>query len=102
MSTIETGFKATNIIIGVDTHKSTCDAVAINEQIVRLTAISIPANSKDYIELNNWTRSLGSVHAFGIEGTGSYGAAASALSRKATVPAATRATVINALRGRSR
>jgi len=74
MSIIETGFKVTNIIIGVDTHKSTHVAVAINEQGVRLAAISIPTNPKGYMELSNWSRSLGSVQAFGIEGTGSYGA----------------------------
>lgn len=74
MSIIETGFKAASIIIGVDTHKSTHVAVAINEHGARLSAISIPANSKGYVELNNWSRSLGSVQAFGIEGTGSYGA----------------------------
>ncbi len=74
MSIIETGFKAANIIIDVDTHKSTHVAVAINEQGARLADIAIPANSKGYMELNNWSRSLGSVQAFGIEGTGSYGA----------------------------
>ena len=73
MSIIETRFRATNIIIGVDTHKSIHVAVAINEQGVRLAAISIPANSKGYMELDNWSRSLGSVQTFGIEGTGSYG-----------------------------
>ena len=74
MSIIETSFRATNIIISVDTHKSIHVAVAINEQGARLAAISIPANSKGYLELNNWSRSLGLVQTFGIEGTGSYGA----------------------------
>jgi len=74
MSIFQTGFDTQNIIIGVDTHKSTHVAVAINEQGSRLSAISIPANYKGYMELNNWARSLGSVQAFGIEGTGSYGA----------------------------
>ena len=36
MSIIETGFKAANIIIGVETHKSTHVAVAINEHGARL------------------------------------------------------------------
>lgn len=74
MSIIETSFRASNIIIGVDTHKSVHVAVAINEQGTRLAAISVPANSKGYMEFNNWSRSLGSIQAFGIEGTGSYGA----------------------------
>jgi hypothetical protein len=45
MSIIETGFKSANIIIGVDTHKSTHVVVAINEQGACLAAISVPANS---------------------------------------------------------
>jgi len=74
MSIIQIGFKTTNIIIGVDTHKSTHVAVAINEQGARLAAISVPANPKGYKELRNWSQSMGTVQAFGIEGTGSYGA----------------------------
>ncbi|WIY24753.1 IS110 family transposase [Parasedimentitalea psychrophila] len=74
MSIIETSLRATDIIIGVDTHKSIHVAVAINEQGTRLAAISVPTNSKGYMELDNWSRSLGSVQAFGIEGTGPYGA----------------------------
>ncbi len=62
------------IIIGIDTHKSTHVAVAIDAQGARLAAISIPANMKGYLELEHWSRSLGDVQAFGIEGTGSYGA----------------------------
>ena len=74
MSIIETGFRAASIIIGVDTHKSTHVAVAINEQGARLAAVSVPANSKGYMALKNWSWSLGSVQPFGIAGTGSYGA----------------------------
>ena len=62
------------IIIGVDTHKSTHVAVAINTLGARLAALSIPANTKGYQELESWSRALGKVEAFGIEGTGSYGA----------------------------
>lgn len=62
------------IIIGIDTHKATHVAVAINTQGSRLAALSIPTNPKGYLELERWARSLGEVLAFGIEGTGSYGA----------------------------
>lgn len=41
------------IIIGVDTHKSTHVAVAINTQGARLAALSIPANAKGYQELES-------------------------------------------------
>jgi len=61
MSIIQNCFNTANIIIGVDTHKSTQVAVAINELGARLAAIFIPANLKGYKELSNWSRSLGSV-----------------------------------------
>ena len=56
------------IIMGVDTHKSTHVALAINTQGVRLADLSIPANAKGYKELESWSRSLGNVEVFGIEG----------------------------------
>lgn len=62
------------VIIGIDTHKATHVAVAIDTQGTRLAALSIPANPKGYLELERWSQSLGKVLAFGIEGTGSYGA----------------------------
>lgn len=62
------------VIIGVDTHKATHVAVVINMQGARLGALSIPANPKGYQELERWALSFGKVLAFGIEGTGSYGA----------------------------
>lgn len=62
------------IIVGIDTHKATHVAVAINTQGTRLAALSIPTNPKGYVELERWSRSLGQVLAYGIEGTGSYGA----------------------------
>lgn len=65
---------STAIIIGVDTHKSRHVAVAVNAHGARLATLSIPANTKGYRELESWSRSLGNVEAFGIEGTGSYGA----------------------------
>ena len=62
------------IIIGIDTHKATHVAVALDTQGTRLAALSIPTNPKGYLELERWSQSLCEVHAFGIEGTGSYGA----------------------------
>ncbi|TKZ17441.1 IS110 family transposase [Shimia litoralis] len=62
------------VIIGIDTHKATHVAVAIDTQGTRLAALTIPANPKGYLEVERWSQSLGKVQAFGIEGTGSYGA----------------------------
>ena len=61
-------------IIGVDTHKDQHVAVAIDGRGVRLDAKYVPAAVCGYEELELWSRSLGQIHAFGIEGTGSYGA----------------------------
>lgn len=62
------------IIIGVDTHKAVHAAVAISELGARLAEMTIPVGAKGYRDLENWARSLGTVRAFGVEGSGSYGA----------------------------
>ena len=61
-------------VIGVDTHQDEHVAVAIDQQGVRLAQLSAPATSHGYEEVERWSRSLGEIRAFGIEGTGSCGA----------------------------
>lgn len=63
----------TSIIVGVDTHKYVHVAVAIDGLGSRLGACSASADRAGYAHLVAWARSFGSVEAFGIEGTGSYG-----------------------------
>lgn len=58
MSIIETGFRVADFNIGIDPATFTQVALAIDEQGLRPAAISVPTNSKDYIELNNWCRSV--------------------------------------------
>jgi transposase len=65
---------AADVIVGVDTHKHIHAAVAINAVGARLDAIVVPVSSKGYQTLEAWARGLGPVRAFGLEGTGSYGA----------------------------
>ena len=65
---------STDVVIGVDTHKSVHAAVAISALGARLGSLSIPANSHGYQALLDWARSFGPIRAFGVEGTGSYGA----------------------------
>jgi transposase len=65
---------STDILISVDTHKLTHAAVAINALGARLGSLTIPASSKGYQALQAWAQSLGPIRAFGVEGTGSYGA----------------------------
>ncbi len=68
------GSLAVPVIIGVDTHQDQHVAVAINEQGVRLGEHRVVTTKQGYAELHQWSRSLGEIRAFGIEGTGSYGA----------------------------
>jgi transposase len=65
---------STDIIIGVDTHKLTHAAVAVSALGARLGSLTISANRRGYQALQAWAGSLGVVRAFGIAGTGSYGA----------------------------
>ena len=61
------------VIIGVDTHKHEHVAVAINGLGARLATTRATAAQAGYAELLTWARQLGTIEAFGIEGTGSYG-----------------------------
>ena len=65
---------AVQVLIGVDTHQDEHVGIAIDQQGVRLAERYAPATSYGYGELERWSRSLGEVRAFGIEGTGSCGA----------------------------
>jgi transposase len=62
------------IFVGVDTHKDEHVAVAIDSLGVRLGQRNLPTTNTGYSGLDHWASSLGEVDAFGVEGTGSYGA----------------------------
>jgi transposase len=62
------------VIIGVDTHKHAHAAVALTALGARLRTITIPASRKGYQELEAWAQAFGPVRAYGVEGSGSYGA----------------------------
>lgn len=66
--------RAVQVIVGVDTHNDEHVAVAIDQHGVWLEAHRVPTTTRGYAELEQWSRSLGEIRAFGIEGTGSYGA----------------------------
>lgn len=66
--------RAAEVIIGVDTHKDTHTAVALNALGARLGTTTIPVSREGYRQIEAWACSFGSVRAFGIECTGSYGA----------------------------
>ena len=66
--------RAVQVVIGVDTHQDEHVAVAIDQQGVRLGQRRSPATTWGYGDLERWSRGLGEVSAFGVEGAGSYGA----------------------------
>ena len=66
--------EARTVIVGVDTHKHVHVAVAIETRGIRLGDQSFVADSGGYRALITWADTHGRIKAFGIEGTGSYGA----------------------------
>jgi transposase len=62
------------ITIGVDTHAEVHVAVAKDSFGRRLDATSVPTTRAGYAELLDWAQRLGQIQAWGIEGTGSFGA----------------------------
>lgn len=71
------------VIVGVDTHKHVHVAVAVDSFGERLEDRTFAADSGGYRQLADWAETFGRVAAFGVEGTGSYGAGlASALRRR--------------------
>ena len=71
-----------DVIVGVDTHKEVHAAVAISGSGAHLAATAIPASNKGYAALEAWAKAMGKIRAFGIEGTGSYGAGLSRFLRE--------------------
>jgi transposase len=63
------------IVIGVDTHKEFHVAVALDMLGRRLCELSVPTSSDGYAMLTEWALDQGQPVAWGVEGTGSFGAA---------------------------
>ena len=68
------GRSSFQVVVGVDTHQDKHVAVAIDQHGVRLGEFHTPTTTRGYQNLERWSLGLGAVQAFGIEGTGSYGA----------------------------
>lgn len=62
------------VIVGVDTHDETHTARAKDHLGHRLGELEIPTTPAGYGLVLAWARRFGEIEAFGIEGTGSYGA----------------------------
>ena len=74
---------ARKVIVGVDTHKHVHVAVAIDSWGIRLRDHAFVADSGGYQALITWAETHGRIDAFGIEGTGSYGAGLARAVRRA-------------------
>ncbi len=74
---------ARTVIVGVDTHKHVHVAVAIDSWGIRLRDQAFVVDSGGYQALITWAETHGRIDAFGIEGTGSYGAGLARAVRRA-------------------
>jgi transposase len=70
------------IVVGVDTHKHLHVAAALDELGARIGVLTVGADSVGYAALASWAEELGRPTAFGIEGTGSYGAGLASFLRR--------------------
>src|SRR5262245_17562919 len=62
------------LTIGIDSHKDTHVAAAVDQLGRILATTSIPTTSAGFVQLERWARGLGRIDRFGIEGTGSFAA----------------------------
>ena len=65
---------AGQVVVGVDTHKHLHVAVALTDLGAVLGQLTVAADADGYAELARWATTQGRVVAFGVEGSGSYGA----------------------------
>ncbi len=63
-----------DVVIGVDTHKHTHSAAALNASGVVVAQLSVPADPKGYRRLVAFAETHGRTRVWAIEGTGSFGA----------------------------
>jgi len=63
------------VVVGVDTHADIHVAVVLSSLGARLGSRLVPTTPAGFGELVDWAGGFGPVRCFGVEGTGSYGAA---------------------------
>ncbi|MET7781174.1 transposase [Streptomyces sp. NPDC005388] len=72
-----------HVVIGVDTHKHVHVAAVMDTIGGILDPLTIPTDTGGFQQLTDWAGSFGNILAFGIEGTGSYGATLTSFLRRA-------------------
>jgi transposase len=70
-------------VIGVDTHKHVHVAAVLDSIGGVLAAMTIATDSGGFKQLLEWAATFGQIIAFGIDGTGSYGAGLTSFVRRA-------------------
>ncbi len=81
MTELET-VRSGHVVIGVDTHKHIHVAAVTDSVGGILATLTITTDTAGFKQLLGWAASFGNVIAFGIEGTGSYGAALTSFVRR--------------------
>lgn len=82
MTGIAAGAVDRKVVVGVDTRKYAHVAVALDHLGAKIGDQHVPANREGCARLEAWAATLGRVAAFGIEGTGSYGAGLASFLRR--------------------
>lgn len=70
------------IVVGVDTHKYVHVAAVLDAAGALLDTRTVTTDQSGFQQLVDWARGLGTITAFGIEGTGSYGAGLTSFVRR--------------------
>jgi transposase len=65
------------VVVGVDTHADIHVAVVLSSLGARLGSTVVATSAAGFGELLDWAAGFGRIRCFGVEGTGSYGAALS-------------------------
>lgn len=81
MTTLET-VRSGHVVIGVDTHKHVHVAAVMDTIGGILATLTITTDAGGFKQLLGWASDFGKVLAFGIEGTGSYGATLTSFLRR--------------------
>lgn len=81
MTTLET-VRSGHVVIGVDTHKHVHVAAVMDTIGGILATLTIATDAGGFKQLLDWSADFGKVLAFGVEGTGSYGATLTSFLRR--------------------
>jgi transposase len=77
-----TSTRSGHIVVGVDTHKHIHVAAVMDTVGGILSTLTIPTDTGGFRQLLAWAEGFGRILAFGIEGTGSYGATLTSFLRR--------------------